>query len=164
MMAQIKAMTIEDVKDTFLHPAIDLLVSGSTGIVKVALIIFQQIFKCFRFNRGKWYINSSFYRHRRKYKVFIKAGSIPETLDQPQTLTNYYLHRINGTTSSPTYTSPVFIKTDGNLQIFANATLESLLQKEWIRYTQHIINRWSYKIIILMSQVIIEVLEWLTKD
>ena len=26
-------MTLQDVKDTFLHPAIDLLVSGSTGAV-----------------------------------------------------------------------------------------------------------------------------------
>ena len=27
----IKAMNLQDVKDTFLHPAIDLLTSGSTG-------------------------------------------------------------------------------------------------------------------------------------
>ena len=60
------------------------------------------------------------------------AGGIPETLDQPTTITSYYLHKITGSDTS--YTLPFFINTDNNIQIFAEATFESLLQ-EWIRHT-----------------------------
>ena len=130
---QIKAMTIEDVKDTFLHPAIDLLVSGSTGDSQGGTYHISTNASV----SGSTEVSGSstpVFTDTGANTSAYQSGSIPEALDQPQTLTNYYLHRINGATSSPTYTSPVFIKTDGNLQIFANATLESLLG-EWIRYT-----------------------------
>jgi len=125
----IKAMNLQDVKDTFLHPAIDLLTSGSTGtdqagtyhistsssVAGSTLVSATPVFS----DTGA---NTSAYT----------AGSIPETLDQPTTLTNYYLQRINGTDTS--FTSPVFIRSDDQIQIYPTATFQSLLQ-EWIRYT-----------------------------
>jgi len=125
----IKAMNLQDVKDTFLHPAIDLLASGSTGtdqagtyhistsssVAGSTLVSATPVFSDTGADTGAY-----------------TAGSIPETQDQPTTLTNYYLQIINGTDTS--FTSPVFIRSDDQIQIYPTATFQSLLQ-EWIRYT-----------------------------
>ena len=127
----LQAMSLQDVKDTFLHPAIDLLVSGSTTT--------QQA--------GTYYISSSasvvgstevsgtstpIYVDTRADTSLYTADSIPETLDQPTSITNYYLQRINGSDTS--YTVPFYINASNNLQEFDAATFESLLQG-WIKYT-----------------------------
>ena len=125
----IQAMNLQDIKDTFLHPAIDLLTSGSTGtdqggtyhvntstsVSGSTLVSSTAIFKDTRANSGAY-----------------TAGSIPETRDQPTTITNYYLHKITGADTS--YTAPFFIDSNNNLRQFADADFEALLQ-EWMRYT-----------------------------
>lgn len=122
---QIQAMSLADVKDTFLHPAIDLLSSGSTGT--------QQ--------GGTYHITTSSSGAVSSTAVFANtqadtsaytAGGIGETLDQPTTLTSYYLHKLAG--SDTTYTLPLFVTGSDMLQSFPEATFESLMQ-EWIRYT-----------------------------
>ena len=122
---QIQAMNLTDVKDTFLHPAIDLLSSGSTGT--------QQ--------GGTYHITTSSSGAVSATAVFANtqadtslytAGGIGETLDQPTTLTSYYLHQLAG--SDTTYTLPLFVTGSDMLQSFPEATFESLMQ-EWIRYT-----------------------------
>jgi len=118
-------MSLTDVKDTFLHPAIDLLSSGSTGT--------QQ--------GGTYHITTSSSGAVSATAVFANtqadtslytAGGIGETLDQPTTLTSYYLHQLAG--SDTTYTLPLFVTGSDMLQSFPEATFESLIQ-EWIRYT-----------------------------
>jgi len=122
---QIQAMNLQDVKDTFLHPAIDLLTSGSTGT--------QQ--------GGTYHITTSSSGAVSATAVFANtqadtslytAGGIGETLDQPTTLTSYYLHQLAGSDTS--YTLPLFVTGSDMLQSFPEATFESLMQ-EWIRYT-----------------------------
>ena len=127
----IRAMTLEDVKDTFLHPAIDLLASGS--------LTTQQA--------GTYHINSStsvtgstevsgsntaVFANTQANTSAYTSGGIGETLDQPTVLTSFYLHKITGSDTS--YTSPISINADSNLQEYSTSTFESLLQ-EWIRYT-----------------------------
>ena len=127
----IQAMSLTDVKDTFLHPAIDLLSSGS--------ITTQQA--------GTYHINTStsvtgstevsgantavFVDTRANVGAYA-AAEIEETLDQPTTITSYYLHKVTGSDTS--YTLPMSIDGSNNLQIYPEATFESLIQ-EWIRYT-----------------------------
>ena len=60
------------------------------------------------------------------------AGGIGETLDQPQTITSYYLHRSNG--SAVTAPTPLYIDSNQNLKEYTAAELDALL-KEVIRYT-----------------------------
>ena len=60
------------------------------------------------------------------------AAGIGETLDQPTTLTNYYLHKSNGT-SGPTV-NPVYIDSNQNLKEYTDAEFDAVL-KEVIRYT-----------------------------
>ena len=127
----IQAMNLQDVKDTFLHPAIDLLTAGTTTA--------QQA--------GTYHINTSsnvtgstevsasataVYADTRADTSAYTAGGITETLDQPTTINNYYLHRVNG--SDNTFVEPVFIDSGDNLKEYLEADFESLMQ-EWIRYT-----------------------------
>ena len=126
---QIQAMSITDIKDTFLHPAIDLLVSGSTGTQQGGT---YQISTSTSVSGSTLVSSTAVFADTRANTSLYTAGGIPETLDQPTTITSYYLHKITGSDTS--YTLPFFINTDNNLQIFAEATFESLLQ-EWIRHT-----------------------------
>ena len=127
----IQAMSLTDVKDTFLHPAIDLLSSGS--------LTTQQA--------GTYHINTStsvtgstevsgantaVFVDTRANTGAYSAGSIPETQDQPTNITSYYLHKITGSDTS--YTLPMSIDGSNNLQVYPESTFESLIQ-EWIRYT-----------------------------
>jgi len=127
----IRAMSLQDVKDTFLHPAIDLLTSGSTGT--------QQ--------GGTYHINSStsvtgstevsgsnvfVYSNTQADTTAYSASGIAETLDQPTTITSFYLHKVTG--SNTAYTSPVLIDGSSNLQEYPDNTFKSMLQ-EWIRHT-----------------------------
>ena len=126
---QIQAMNLQDVKDTFLHPAIDLLtaattttqqagtyhISSSSSVTGSTLVSATPVFSDTRANTGAY-----------------TAGSIPETLDQPTTITNYYLHKVNG--SAPTFTLPYYIDGSNHIHQYTSATFNSLVQ-EWIRYT-----------------------------
>ena len=128
---QIQAMSLTDVKDTFLHPAVDLLASGSTGT--------QQ--------GGTYHVSTSasvsgstevsgastpIFSDTRANTGAYTAGGIPETQDQPTTITNYYLQRING--SQITYTEPYFLDASNNIKEFTTSAFDTLLQ-EWMKYT-----------------------------
>ena len=126
---QIQAMSITDVKDTFLHPAIDLLVSGSTGTQQGGT---YQISTSTSVSGSTLVSSTPVFQDTRANTSLYTSSGIPETLDQPTTITSYYLHKITGSDTS--YTLPFFINADNNIQIFAEATFESLLQ-EWIRHT-----------------------------
>ena len=129
----IQAMSLQDVKDTFLHPAIDLLTAATTTS--------QQ--------GGTYHISTSsgvsgstivsgtpiFLDTRADTSAYTNAGledAAGEQLDQPTTITNFYLQQIDGSDTS--YTNPFYINAGNNLQEFAPATFKSLLQG-WIRKT-----------------------------
>jgi len=61
------------------------------------------------------------------------AAGIPETLDQPTTVTNYYLHRRDGTDNTPSKI-PVYINSSNNLQEFAASDINTLVG-DWLRFT-----------------------------
>ena len=126
----IHAMTLTDVKDTFLHPAIDLLTSGSTGtsqggtytvhtasaLANATLVSATPIFVDTKADTSAY-----------------SAGTIGDhALDNPTTVTSYYLHRLDGSSSS--FTAPLYIRSDNNLQTYDGATFNSLMQG-WIRKT-----------------------------
>ena len=128
---QVQAMNLQDVKDTFLHPAIDLLTSGDTTSSQA----------------GTYHISTSasvagstevsgastpIFSDTRADTTLYTADSIPETLDQPTTVTNYYLQRIYGV--SATYTEPYYLDASNNVKEYTTAAFDSLLS-EWIRYT-----------------------------
>jgi len=125
----IQAMSLQDVKDTFLHPAIDLLTAGTTTTQQAGTYTIATSTSL----AGATNVSATpIFSDTRADTSAYTAGGIGETLDQPTTITNYYLHRIDGSDTS--YTSPFFINSSNHLQEFDTTTFESLLQ-EWIRYT-----------------------------
>ena len=128
---QIQAMTLTDVKDTILHPAIDLLASGSTGTQQGGTYHVSSSTSV----TGSTEVsgsNTAIFVDTRADTSAYSAGSIPETQDQPTTITSYYLHKITG--SQITYTEPYFLDGSNNIKEFTTAAFDSLLQ-EWMRYT-----------------------------
>lgn len=125
----IQAMSATDIFDTFITQAIDLLIDGNdrdgtyrihtaTSLTNHTLISSTPVFQDTRANTGAY-----------------SAGGIPEALDQPTTITNYYLMRTNQGTSygTPSITEPLFIRTDNDLQTYTSASFDTILQNE-IRY------------------------------
>ena len=127
----IQAMSLTDVKDTFLHPAIDLLASGSLTTQQAGTYHINANTSV----TGSTEVsgsNTAVFVDTRANTGAYSAGSIPETQDQPTNITSYYLHKITGSDTS--YTLPMSIDGSNNLQEYPEATFESLIQ-EWIRYT-----------------------------
>ena len=128
---QIQAMTLTDVKDTFLHPAIDLLASGSTGTQQGGTYHVSTSTSV----SGSTEVsgaNTAIFTDTRADTGAYAAGSIPETQDQPTNITSYYLHKITGAAIS--YTEPYFLDGSNNIKEFTAAAFNSLLQ-EWMQYT-----------------------------
>ena len=126
----LQAMTLTDFKDTFVSPAIDLLVAGSEsnntgGTYTVTTSS----------TAATGYTNVSttaiFTDTRADVSLYTAAG-IPETLDQPETITNYFLHRRNGADSTPSR-NLLLIDSDSNLIEGVTSTMKNLIGN-WIRF------------------------------
>ncbi len=126
----IQAMSLQDVKDTFLHPAIDLLSSASTSTQQAGTYTLATSTSL----AGSTLVSSTpiFVDTRADTSAYSQSTIGDHALDNPTTITSYYLHRVNGTDNS--YVSPMFVNASNNIQEYATATWESLVQ-EWIRYT-----------------------------
>ena len=125
----IQAMNLQDVKDTFLHPAIDLLTAATTTTQQAGTYFISSATSV----SGSTRVSATpVFSDTRANTSLYTASGIPETLDQPTTITNYYLYSVNG--SDTAYTIPFFINASNNLQEYTAATFESLVQG-WIRYT-----------------------------
>lgn len=126
----IKHMTQADVHDTFIKPAIESYVDGSDrpGTYKITTSSGGAMGLIFTDTRA----DASAYT----------AAGVPETRDQPTTITTFYLHR-NDTYANAGYTRPLMIHPNGNLQAFEEARFQSILQQE-MRYVA--VNTTSYRI------------------
>ncbi len=125
----VQSMNLQDVKDTFLHPAIDLLSSGSTTTQQAGTYAIQSDTSM----TGATLVSATpVFIDTRADTGAYTAGGITEALDQPTTITSYYLHRVNG--NDTTYTLPSFIRSDNDIQVYDETVFENLLQ-EWMRYT-----------------------------
>ena len=125
----IQSMNLQDVKDTFLHPAIDLLTAVTTTTQQAGTHFISSATSV----SGSTRVSATpVFTDTRANAAAYTAGGIGETRDQPTTITNYYLYTVNGSDTS--YTAPLFIESSNNLQTYPDATFESLMQ-EWIKYT-----------------------------
>ena len=125
----IQAMTKQDMLDTFIHPAIDLLSAASTTVDQAGT---YQISTSSSVSGNTAVSGDAVFVDTRANTGAYTSGSIPETLDQPTTINSYYLQRINGTDTS--YTLPMIIDGSNHLQISPEATFETLL-KNMVKYS-----------------------------
>ena len=132
----LQAMTAQDFIDTFIDPAIDLLVAAASSSGVGGTGGTYDIFESTSTTQGAvstTLINASpIFVDTRADTSAYTAGGIEETLDQPTTITNYYLHRINGTDNTPART-PVFFDGSDDVKQYTAASIETLLE-EYVRY------------------------------
>ena len=121
----IQSMNNQDMLDTFIHPAIDLLTGAGTTSQQAGTYHVSSTTSV----TGSTEVSGSntpiFIDTRADVSAY-SAGSIPETLDQPSTINNYYLQRIDGVDN--TYTLPIKIRSDNDLQIYPEADFETMIQ------------------------------------
>jgi hypothetical protein len=123
----IKAMSLTDMYDSF----VSLVTNGASTLIPAA-----QPYKIHTSTTPPTgYTNVSttaVFTDTRADTSLYTAGGIGETLDQPHTITNYYLHKSNGT--SVTAPTPLYIDSNQNLKEYTSAEFDAIL-KEVIRYT-----------------------------
>ena len=128
---QIQAMDLDDIKDTFINPAIDLLTASTTTSQQGGTYHISSTSSV----SGSTLVSATpiFLDTRADTSAYSNAGlenASGEALDQPTTITNYYLQRVDGSDTS--YTNPFYINAQNNLQEYAAADFKTLLQG-WIR-------------------------------
>ena len=127
----VAAMSLADLKDTLLHDAIDLMISGTESASTA----------------GTYTITNSStaatnYTNVSTTAVFVNtiadtsayaAAGIPETLDQPSTVTSFYLHRRDASANTPSR-MPIVVAGSNDLQEMSTATIDDILG-DWLRFT-----------------------------
>ena len=119
----IQAMSATDIFDTFITQAIDTIIDGTdrggtfrihtaTSLAGHTLISSTPVFTDTRANTGAY-----------------TAGGIPETLDQPTTITNFYLMRTDQG-SAPSIQIPVQVNGDNDLQEYSSSNFDAMLLAE----------------------------------
>ena len=124
---QVQAMTEQDFIDTFVQPTINLLTAGTTTSDQAGTYFVSTSTSV----AGATLVSSTpIFTDTRADTSAYTASEIEETLDQPQTITNYYLHQIDGVLGD--YNPPIFIDGSNNLKQYSEAEIGALFQ-EYIR-------------------------------
>ena len=120
----IQAMTLQEVYDTYVSDAIDAVIAAQPYKIHTST------------SAPSGYTNVSttaVFTDTRADAGAYSAGGITETQDQPTTITNYYLHRANGSSTAYSAT-PMYINGSQNLQEYTSAEFDAIM-KEVLRYT-----------------------------
>ena len=125
---QVQAMTEQDFIDTFVHPTINNLVLGTTTSAQAGT---YHIATTTSVDGSTLVSSTPVFTDTRADTSAYSADEIEETLDQPTTITNYYLHQINGVLGD--YNPPIFIDGSNNLKQYSTAEIGALLQ-EYIKH------------------------------
>ena len=114
----IQAMNAQDMKDTFIHPAFDIIFSTDTTTQQAGTYyISTSTTPGTGTNRSVLVSSNPDYTDTRADTSAYTSGSIPETQDQPTNITNYYLHRNDFASNPvPSMTLPLYIRGDNDLQ------------------------------------------------
>ena len=131
----IQAMPLGDIKDTFLHPAIDKLITASESDTTAGTFTITSSSTAATNYTVVDASNSVFTDTRADTSAYAASG-IPETLDQPTTITNYFLHRRNqGSDGFGSLATPLIISGDLELTVQTTEAVIEGLFLEWIRET-----------------------------
>ncbi len=125
--SSIQAMSLQDLRDTFIFPAIDTLTGavGQPGMHRVhtaltltdyTLVNAVPIFADTRANVGAYLAGN--------------IGTSGTTQDIPTTVTNYYLFTKDNIDPAPTHEPLIQIRDDNNLKQFAAVDIDAILQNE----------------------------------
>ena len=127
----IRSMNLTDFLDTFIYPAI-INLSSSTESAATAGTYTVTTSATAASNYTQVSSTAIFADTRANTGAYSAAG-IPETLDQPSTITSYFLHRRDGTDNTPARI-PLFVNSGNNLQEFSASDINTLVG-DWLRFT-----------------------------
>ena len=127
----IRSMNLTDFLDTFIYPTV-ITMTSSTESAATAGTYTVTTSSTAASNYTNVSTTAIFTDTRANTSLYSAAG-IPETLDQPTTVTNYFLHRRDGTDNTPSRI-PVYINSSNNLQEFAASDINTLVG-DWLRFT-----------------------------
>ena len=136
----LRAMTKQDMLDTFIGPAIDILVESGNrdGIYTIHDAdtladhtrigsVTEQVFINQEFNKAFHGLNAG---QEQTLELLPSDGS-GATRDNPTTITDYYLFRANqGVYNNgvvPTFNIPLFLRTDNDMQSYTQASIDTIL-------------------------------------
>ena len=125
----IQAMNLQDMKDTFIHPVIDTLASTDNTSAQAGTYFIST--SSTAADGTKQVVSSTaVYTDTRADTSSFLASNIPSatnaTLDYPQTITNYYLHKNIRTSETLTY--PLKIRNDNDLQVYPNSDFDAMIE------------------------------------
>jgi hypothetical protein len=121
-------MNTTDFIDTFIAPAITILTSGSTTTSQGGTYFLSTSESV----AGASLVSSTpVFTDTRADTSLYSAAGITETLDQPQTITNYYLHILIGAVVTLSQV-PLYADSNNNIKQFSEAEISTLLA-EYIR-------------------------------
>lgn len=123
----LREMTPDDFDDTYIEPAITSLVLGSTTTAQAGT---YQASTSTSVSGNTLISSTPFFVDTRANAGAYTAGGIGETLDQPTTITNYYLHRIDAAAKGTIELPFCYRKADNDLQVMPEATFSALLQQQ----------------------------------
>ena len=127
----IAAMSLTDVLDTFVYPAIVTMVSGTESAATAGTYTITTSATAAT-NYTQVSSTAVFIDTRADTSAYSSAG-IPETVDQPSTITSYFLHERDGVAITPDRT-PIYIDGNNNLKEYTIDAAATLLGN-WLRYT-----------------------------
>lgn len=136
--SDLKVFSDDDFYNTFIEPAMTNLTSASTSSAQGGTYRIHTSTSL----AGHTLMSTSpvFVDTRADTSLYTAAG-ITETLDQPKTITNFYLFRIESTASA--FTAPLSLRTaDNNLQVYTDGEFNTMLQ-DYVRYA--VVNRPNYR-------------------
>jgi len=114
----IRAMSWADYLDTFIKPAIDLFVDGTDRPGSYRIHTSTSLSGHGIVGSNPWLV----FRDTRADTSLYQATSIPEALDQPQTIQNYYLFRTNQGSAPSDRKTCLYITSSGHLQEYNSTT------------------------------------------
>jgi hypothetical protein len=120
------AMTDSDFIDTFILPAIDTMAGTSLVQGDAGGTFF--IHTSTSSSTGTAVSTSPIFTDTRANAAAYSASSIPEAQDQPTTITNYYLHKVNSP-SEGSFKKPCFINSSGNIDTYSKSEFQKQLSR-----------------------------------
>lgn len=120
--SNIQTMSLQDMYDTFIFPAIDTILSavGQPGTYRVHTSTSLSGYSAVS--------SSAIFSDTRANVSAYTAGGIGETQDQPTTITNFYLLKANNI-SAPSMDAPLFVRnSDNNLQEYTQTAIDAILE------------------------------------
>ena len=129
----IRAMSRTDFYDTFIYPAISNIVSSDTNVTAAGSYFISTISSV---SGASLVSTTPVFTDRRADSGAYTSGGIPETRDQPVTIANYYLHKVNG--SKPSYQIPMYVTTGGDVRQYTASTWETMINNHILYATENI--------------------------